>query len=97
MNPPYFGSNPDWNDQVEQRLLAKQRLDEVAFRHDGTLDNVATASDLDGFFSFCSYCDQEWRREMPKTCPSLAEAIAACEAAGCTRSEIATIIRGSVQ
>lgn len=88
--------NPNWSDEVEQRFLAKQRLDEVAFRHDATLDNVAQASDADGYFWFCSYCDQEWRHEVPKTCPVLAEAISACEAAGCTHAEIAMVVRWSV-
>lgn len=99
MKPPTFerGLNPDWNDQVEQRHLAKDRLDSVAFKHDGTLQNIATATDADGFFSFCSYCDQEWRHEMPPTCPALAQAIAACEAAGCTHAEIAMVIRRSVE
>lgn len=33
MIPTGFTSNPNWNDQVEQRYFAKQKLDEVAFKH----------------------------------------------------------------
>lgn len=95
---PILGSNPVWNDQLEQRLQVKQKLDAVAHRHDGTLDNIAGGSDLDGYFCFCSYCDQEWRSPQPSsTCPDLIEAIAACEAAGCTPAEIAMVIRRSVE
>jgi len=71
------------------------------------MDHDPANNDMRNLRAWCQRCHNTWdapmraagvkaRRE-PDICPKFAEAIAACEAAGCTPAEIAMVIRRSVE